>query len=248
MKKLYLLAVGLLAAGIVLSTACGTEEEGPLNLQWSVDQASEGMNLVLTWDAVEGADAYSVTVDGKLITDTITGTTFTVTAANAGKVITVAVVGGTTTDQADLSLVKSNVQVWSIADPDPNHPSGVHFDNDGNATAVSVSQAPEQVDFYVDGASATELALNSPNVGGYNNEKNYFSDPMTGNVADTAWAYYNYTEYIAGGNKYALWLGYGDGWDVNDHFVKVTVSSISNLQVGLTTAYQPEGGLRWLVE
>ena len=253
MKKLYLTVAGILLVGSVflMGGDCGGTTGGVTIT--GVTVSAEGMDLTVEWDVVEGADGYIVYVDDVAI-DTIddgTITECTITAANAGKVIEVALSDGTGGDTYDLTPVATgNVDVYSIADTDPNHPSGLHFADNGAATAVSVTNSPDLVDLYVDGAAAAELALNSPDVHSppYNNEKNYIADWTGGNVADSAWTYYNYTNYLAIGDAFAVHLGWGDGWDANDHFAKIDITAIDNLKVSMSTLYQREGGLRWIVD
>jgi len=260
MKKLYLLAIGLLAAGLVLSTACGGEPEGELNLTYEV--TDNGTSVKLSWDAVEGAEAYSVTVDGKLITDTITGTTYKVTEANAGKKITVAVVDAEISESIDFAALVKTTTLTNFGEASSPYKSAVGFNPDGSAVMYSLTDTGNYAyfDFWIsDGTAGTvnpnEIDICSPNVtyggsGNFNSKDNWSTAWGTGYVAPTE-DYQNIypgNGGIMGGKSYALWIDpSGNEWDLNDHFVRIDISSVANDgQVQGQVHYQTVGGLLWI--
>ncbi len=263
MKKLYLIGTGLLIAGGALAlTSCDNgETANDLGLTYTV--TNNGLDVDLSWDEIEGADYYVISVDGTDIDTTTdnTVTTYTVTSDNAGAVITVTAVGADLSAQVDFTAkANSNVEVWEASGAGN---SAVGFDQDGNASTYSITDNSNYslFDFYlndwepgtVDPASITIVSpdiMPDGSTPGYNDEENYSTAWGSGVVApNTGYLqYYPNSGGIVSSASYALWIDpSGNGWDTNDHFVKIDVTSIgSDGKVTMNLYYQVEGGLLWV--
>jgi len=270
MKKL--LAIGSVVATViaftattisVILTSCGGKETGPLNLQYEV--VNNGLDVKLTWDQIESASYYTIAVDGKVIDSTAdnTVTEYTVTADHAGKVITVTAVDADTSDQIDLGALVVTTSLGSdFGEASSSYKSAVGFNSDGSAVIYSLTESGNYpyFDFWIsDGTTGTvdpnEIDICSPNVsyggtGNFNSEDNWSTEWGTGYVAPTT-GYQNIypgSGGIMGGKSYALWIDpSGNGWDLNDHFVRIDISSVaSDGQVQGKVNYQTVGGLLWI--
>ncbi|MEO0192671.1 MAG: hypothetical protein ABIM46_07820 [candidate division WOR-3 bacterium] len=270
MKKL--LAIGGVVATIiafvatstsVILTSCGGgEDTSSLNLQYEV--VNNGTDVKLTWTQIESADYYTISVDGTVIDSTAdnTVTEYTVTSDHAGKVLKVTAVGAETSDEIDIAALVKSTQLSDFGEASSSYKSAVGFGSDGSATVYSLLDSGNYsyFDFWISDGTAGNVLVNeidicSPNVtyggtGNFNSEDNWSTAWGTGYVAPTG-GYQNIypgSGGIMGGGSYAIWLDpSGNGWDLNDHFVKFDVSGIgSDGAVSGTVYYQTVGGLLWI--
>jgi len=262
MKKLLAIC-GLVAVSLMLASCDGGTTPGELNLTFTV--VNSGTDVQLDWDQIEGADYYTIDVDGTIIDSTADNTvvTYTVTAADAGKVITVTAVGADKDESVDF---ESTVETGDLGSnfgeaSSTDYYSAAGFNQDGDPTVYSLLDNGNysNFDFWIsDGAAGTdigEIDLVSPNAtyggtGNFNSEGNYSTAWGTGYVAPTS-GYLNIYPGAGGivnGSSYALWIDPSDnGWDLNDHFVRLDCTGIGgDGQVTMNTNYQTVGGLLWV--
>ena len=268
MKKLYLTVAGLLLVGSVflMGGDCGGEQPNDIGLQYSVQ--NNGGTVRLTWDVIDGADYYTIAVDGTIIDSTADNSTVTydVTETNPGKTILVTAVGtdplltGTITFDMVLS---SSVKVWTKNDPSPDHPSWVSFDASGNATAVPASGNATAAWYMKDNGSESWFATNYTGAGGWNSNLDVGFNVEAGNVGDikVAPAPGGYFQDFPHGSSLGsnqvgtFWLDASADYaiGVGDHFGKFVISNFNANDGGYPSAtsniyYQSEPMLRWVVD
>ncbi|MGQ9464797.1 MAG: hypothetical protein ACUVQ4_03715, partial [bacterium] len=140
--------------------------------------------------------------------------------------------------------------------PNPDHPSGFGFNDQGYAVAYSISNHSNWplLDYWIyDSISTIKFFSPSDHDPSFNNEVNVTKNSGQANydnatIADASGGYSTQTD-VASGAVYYFWIDpNNDGWDAsNDHFGKIYVSGINSKAVTMKIAYQPIAGLRWCV-
>jgi hypothetical protein len=251
MKRMtWLLAL----AAVVVLVGTGCDQIASLDKPTVVYAAIDnGAALRLTWTAVLDASGYEIKAGDS--TWTTTSTSFDVDVP-AATVEVRATNGDTKSDPytIDCGLVETaTLAVYGISDVNPDHPSGIGFNADGNAIAYSlVSGNYAALDFYMEDVQLPMSIVNSGDKG-WNAKGNAALEATTTNYDDLMIAGapntgYSTQQEIASGGLYSLWLDpTNNGWDVGDHFAKAKVISVTGVMVTWKIGYQPVAGLRWLV-
>jgi len=226
----------------------------------SYEVQNYGMILHLYWVAIPTADGYYIYADGNRVYST---TSNSYDASSPAIYYAISAYRGTAESQQDTVdcslVVTSNINVWGWTDPDPNHPSGMGFDVNGVAVALSTSDSINRpyIDYYFDDGNYPELTMVSPHVHNYNNKvdrsvNSGLTDFHALTIADSTNNYYIENTLVSNA-VYALWMDpNNNGWDpMVDHFAKMKVVAIygssAPYQAVLTFAFQRIHGLRWLV-
>ncbi|RKX71019.1 hypothetical protein DRP53_03055 [candidate division WOR-3 bacterium] len=223
---------------------------------------SDGGGLSLSWSEQEDAEGYIIYADD-VVVDTVTDLSYEM--KTPAKVVKVTAYAGEEESDPwthDFSpVISTGVSVWGLADPDPDHPSGLGFDTEGNAVTYALLDTANwnNIDFVFDDKNFTTINIVTPNSSlynsgqGINDESNYTSDEQqvsfdSLDIAPAAGSYYDHSELVVNG-VFASWIDPDGGAspDANDNFIKFQVVKISGHEVQLKIAYQREGGLRWLV-
>jgi len=261
MKKWVSLTALLLVASFALViVGCEPIDTPPVeNLNYTIvnDQdGNPGGGLKLTWSAPADAepDEYIVSVDGVDQVAVETTEDYVYTPGAKIEVFAVYNEDKSAAVELDFGVVETTLEVWSVDDLDPAHPSAFGFADDGNAStyAVSVESNWPMIDYYI--ASGPNLASPSDHLPTpINNEENANSSE-TGTydgldiVSETGVGKYLTNRDLTNGGLYGLWLDpTGDGYDTGDHFGKAVVTGIDGNKVSIKVAYQKVGGLRWVV-
>jgi hypothetical protein len=252
MRKSTLL-VAFAAALLLIGTGCDTlvTLDKP-NVTY--EAINGGAALRLEWTAVTDAESYKISYNG--MDTTITGTSIDI-GEPTDEIQVRAVNGNDESDPAtiDCGLVETaSLTLYDRSDPEPTHPSGLAFKSDGKALALSLDDANKaDLDFVVD--SMVGL-YNAGNYGWAQNSKGnalqdaavtVFEDATFAPAAGNYWT----GQAIAGNAVYYLWLDpTNNNWDDGDHYAKMKVQSweSSTKTLVVMLAYQPIGGLRWLVD
>jgi len=234
----------LLAGSFALSCSVLAPQE--LNLRYEV--ADNGNSVMVSWDQVDGASWYRISVDGVAV-DSVqagSGTSFRITSEHAGKVVRVEAVGTNITEEIDFSPSVTDLILFSREDPDTLHPeaSGLYYYY-FERYFISDTSNWFRIDFYIGDENGDDTAdLNSPRVYGINNEYNMSAPWGTGNCAPDSG--YALTTNLVQGAEFALWLSYDQEWGLADNFARIAVDSADSFRVELTIYYQMEYGLRWV--
>ncbi|MBD3286698.1 hypothetical protein GF338_10220 [candidate division WOR-3 bacterium] len=265
MKKWVSIAlVAVVAMTFVGMEGCNGTTAGALtNVNVSVVDDADGNpggGLHVTWSAPsEGTpDEYIVYVDGTAQVAVTTTEDYVYTPCAE---IEVAAVYGTEEEMSssvDIGAVStSSIDLWSVDDISPNHPSGFGFASGGSAGTYAVSSEANwpEIDYYI--ASGPAIASPSDHLPTpLNDEENAVSmetgtfDDL-GIVAETGQGLYLTNRDLSNNGLYGLWIdANANGWDDGDHFGKLIVNSIDagTYHVNISVAYQTEGGLRFVVE
>jgi len=262
MKKWFSIALlAIVVTGFVGIVNCDGFINPPTNVNITVvdDQdGNPGGGIHVTWSApADGStpDEYVVSVDG---VDQVAVTTLEDFVYTPGAKIVVKAIYGSDESAADAeelgAIETPSLNVWTVNDVDPNHPSGFGFQTSGTAMAYAVSvpaNAPE-IDFYL--ASGPNLAAPKDHLPTAINEKGSASSSESGTyetldiTAATGVGAYLTNRSLAANGLYGIWLDdTDDGYTADDHFGKALVSGISGEQVTFKLAYQLEPGLRWVL-
>ena len=258
MKKLLGLAVSITTLLVLIGCEGEVTLETP-EVNYTV--TDNGATLRLSWIEISDADGYYIYADGVAIDTIDDPSTTTYDATQPAAIYEVSAYAGedeSDKDMVDCTPVKtSNLTVYGTSDPDPTHPSGLAFTNDGTAYAIAVGPSANHpdIDYIFDDTNFPTMTLTSPNSYSpvYNNEKNMSLDAQvtsfdTVTIADAPGNYSTQTTLSSNAVYYLFMDQDDDGWDTdNDHFGKMKVESISGSIVTITVAYQPIAGLRWLV-
>ncbi len=254
MRKTY----PLLALMALTSSGCSPKEPGPLNLSYEI--VDNGGSVKLSWNELEGAEYYRIDVDGDSVAG-VTATTYTVTTP--GKTLTVTAVGVDSSGSISFEMTLSpGVKIWTINDPDPDHPSWVRFDSLGNATAVDTGRQTAAWYMNDDAADTAWLNTNWSDGGGWNPNLDVGFHGESGNIGDINMAPglgYYYQKFpqdspLDDNQVGAFW--YDEGADGSlgpgDHFGKFLIKDYNPDDSGYPSAtmdiyWQCEPGLRWLV-
>ncbi|MGC8894085.1 MAG: hypothetical protein ACP5QG_04475 [candidate division WOR-3 bacterium] len=238
MKRLSI--VGLFAL------SCSVFAPRELNLSYEV--ADNGRSVLVSWDAVDGASWYRVSVDGVAV-DSVqagSGTSFKIPSEQAGKVIKVEAVGTDISEEIDLSPYRTELILFSREDPDTLHPEAAGLDYYYfERYFISDTANWSRIDFYIGDENGDDTTdINSPRVYGINNEYNMSALWGTGNCApDTGYAL---TTDLVQGGEYALWMSYDREWGLADNFARIVVDSVDSFRVEISIYYQIEYGLKWV--
>ncbi len=250
MKKYSIIFATVLAGAMVMMTGCPEPNPSglvPPSVTTSITSDQGGVKF--EWDAVTDADGYIVKYNGKA--DTITATSYTVTAPTNEVEITAYNDNGESNPyKFDCGAKETqNVKWYTRADTDPGHPSGLGFDNSGNAVTISyVNGDHHDIDFVADndntiaGIQAVDNSIGYSNAVAYNSSWDYNKmdiAPSTG--------YTSYDDVVNGGT-FALLRDHNGTKDTEDHFAKLLVSGVAGTEWTVQVTYQPIGGLRWLVK
>ena len=253
MRKNALL-VAFAAALLLIGAGCDTVVtlEKP---SVTYEAINSGAELRLTWTAVTDAKEYEITTDDSVFTTT--ASPFDV-KSTTGTIEVRAVNGSDKSDPFTLDLtakLTASITVYGKSDTAASHPSGIGFNTDGTALAVSLTNQASQVEFVMDDVSfAPAMYLFGPT--GYTPPVNTWGNAVQ--LSTTAFdsltvapASGNYDLYlqIAQNATYAAWLDHNDDGliDATDHFAKLKIESINGAVVTVKLAYQKIGGLRWLM-
>jgi len=150
----------------------------------------------------------------------------------------------------------SSFEVYGINDPDSTHPSAFAFNAGGDAISYSARSANYSViDYVIDDVNLTFGIVNA-GVGGKGwNAKGNAVQAITTSTYDSlriapAPGNYEYYLELATNGLYCLWLDpTNDNWTAtDDHFAKLSVTSIQGAKMVCKVSYQKVPGLRWLVK
>jgi hypothetical protein len=154
----------------------------------------------------------------------------------------------------DLAATETpTLEVFSMDDPDPNHPSGFGFRPTGSVIAYSLSAGTDndKIDYFI--ASGLKITSPSERVPAINDKRNTTSIE-TGDydnlkvVSPCDNGLYVTSRELENGSLYGLWIDpSADGYSTDDHFAKALVTGIDGYKVTLRLSYQSVGGLRWVV-
>jgi hypothetical protein len=262
MKKWVSIALLVVVGFFALNMECPNGGSAPTNVAVEViddNDGNPGGAVKVTWSAPGGdagvPDEYIVYVDGvgQIAVETTEDMVY-----GAGAEITVAAVYGSEeyeSSPVDLGAVETpTLDVWTVNDPDPAHPSGFGFNTIGTVSAYAVSDQSNwpEIDFYL--ASGPNLAAPKDHLPDPINSKGSASSTETGNyddldiVAATGQGLYLTNRDLASNGLYGLWLDDDDdGYTADDHFGKAHVTGIDGEKVTFKLALQLEPGLRWVV-
>ena len=253
MKKI-LSIVGVVA--IILMVGC----EPPAEISTpnvTAEAINNGGVLRLTWTAITDADGYKVFIDGTEAAD-ITETSYDVETP-CKKIEVVAYAGTSESEPATIDLTPvstSSVEVWPASDPSADHPSGISFGTDGSAQALSIQTANHpNIDYYIEDRNFETAQLMSP-LDGNSAVKNTKGNAIAEgsgeeNVAPEPGNYESRKPLVVNG-IYWLWFDpTNDGWSAaDDHYAKAKVTGYDSATNKYTFEfhYQPQAGIRWVVE
>lgn len=220
-------------------------------------EGNPGGGLHLTWETPAGDSAieYVVSVDGKNQTPVQTTEDYVYTPGMIIGVVAVYSGGESNPEELDFKAVETpSLDVWSVADPSPDHPSGLGFGTSGYASSYATSYHENWpfIDYYI----AVGPVLASPNVREpeHLNEENNTSCEEAGTYEDLYivkncnQGSYQTDRLINTDDLYGLWLDANDdGYTSDDHFAKAYVIDVQGLKVTFKLAYQTVTGLRWVV-
>jgi hypothetical protein len=256
MKKWTTLGL-IVAMGFILfgmDICDGGEYPNPTNVQYEIVTSDNGASLNITWSdpADKTPDQYVLVVDGDELSP-VEGTSTTLAVAGA-EVILYAEYGDNRSSGVtvgDFEAVETSIQVWTTADPDPEHPSGFGFTPAGSAQTYAVSDASHanDIDYYI--SSGHTLTAPMDHLPTAINDKGSAASVETGTYDDLVVVAgpgnYSTQRDLSVNGLYGLWLDdTNDGYDDSDHFGKAFVTGINGEQVSMDVAYQTEAGLRWV--
>jgi len=249
----------ILAVLILAFTGCPpvSELEAPKNVTSTV--LTNGDGLKIEWDEVTDAQGYYIYVDGSKVDSTTSGTDNDINVTTPGKSITVtAFKGNDESAESDAinteAVLTSSIVVYGMSDPN-QYVCAFGFNTAGTCLGldVSVPGNSSAIDYVIEDRGVP-MAFWSPHHFNppYNNEANAASLAATTDFSAlelaAAAGNYNTKTDISVNGVYSLWVDpTGAGWSVDDNYAKVRVEGVSGTQVTLKAAYQPIGGLRWLV-
>ena len=253
MMRKSTLIVALAAALIFIGTGCDTlvTLDKP-NVAY--EAVNSGATLRLTWTSITDAKSYEIKTAES--TYNTVSTSFDVTYPTTS--IEVRAINGT--DQSDPFTVNcavvptASITVYGKSDPEPTHPSGIGFNTDGTAIAVSVTNQASEVEFVMDDESYTGSTYlmspiaYSPPVNSWGNASQDAGAEFDAVTIAPGTGNYNTQQALAQNGNYAAWLDHNNdsAIDANDHFAKLKILSINGTLVTVKLAYQKIGGLRWL--
>jgi hypothetical protein len=155
----------------------------------------------------------------------------------------------------DFGAVESpSVEVWSVDDPSPDHPSGFGFCENGTVATYAESNEDnsDYIDYYVvSGLILTYFYSHYPtpspsDVAASSEEPGTYDDLDI--VAATGVGTYSTSRALSNNGLYGLWIdANANGYDESDNFGKALVTGIDGHKVTFTFAYQTVAGLRWVV-
>lgn len=249
--------IGLLVVAVIFMARMDICGEPPVvnpvqNLAATVN--ADGSGVTLTWDAPadQTPDGYYVYIDGGSAID-VQETSYAVSTP-AAEIAVTAYIGGDESNEStlDFAAVETpSIEVWSINDASPDHPSGFGFALAGTATAYSVAQQPTEIDYWLYQGDNGTLISPSDHQPPYNSELNVISDETgTYEALDIVKGSGNYIsqKILVQNSVYGLWF-IGD--DSDEYFAKMLVSSLTNtsgvIKADLKVACQTYAGLRWVV-
>lgn len=263
MKKYhFILPLIIFPLLILLFTGCpngGPEDlpERPTIIFSTADSISNGADLKLEWiDNTDGGSEIFYIYAGNTAIDSTFNLSYTIDKDDRSSSVGVtAWIGDEESPEAthDLSLtVTTALDVWSTADPSPDHPSFVKFTN-GNASTVSADHADEAT-FYINDDIQFESIKDW--VPAANVDPGFTSATSPYNFAPAPGNYitiYPTSGSMIQGATYYIWIDRAPiydppAWGIEDYFAKIEVTSIAGYKVTLKISYQNENGLRWLVD
>ncbi len=246
LKWLYNLHMKRSIIAGLFALACSVFAPQELNLRYEV--ADNGASVLVSWDPVDAASWYRISVDGAAVDSVQAGSekSFRITREHAGKVIRVEAVGTNLAEEIDLSPFRTDLILFSREDPDTLHPEAAGFYY-GWFERYFIADTSNwfRIDFYIGDENGDDTAdINSPRVYGINNKYNMSAPWGPGNCAPDSG--YALTTNLIQGREFALWLSYDQAWGLADNFARIAVDSADSFRVELSIYYQMEYGLRWV--
>jgi hypothetical protein len=246
--------IGVLAVALALiCIGCNSSTNNPTSLDKpdvSADGSGNGATLTLSWGAVTDAKYYEITAGGTV--DTTSSTSFTITTPATTFEVR-AVSGSVKSDPAtiDCKVVEGTVTFYGD-DVTLAHENGFGFSSSGAVVLCTLSTGGRYgMDFYAESSHAQiKLAparQTASKMGDQLKAATGSYDSIT--VADSL-PYVGFVVLQADSSYYLRMSSDTTGatWSAADHFAKAKVDSIVGTKISVTTAYQPIGGLRWLVK
>jgi hypothetical protein len=249
------LIVAFAAALLLLGTGCESSIVTLEKPNVTSEAINDGGALRLTWTAVTDAKSYEITTDDSVYTTT--STSFDVTTPS--RTIEVrAISGSDKSDPATINMAvveTPTVDVYGYSEPDTTHHSGFGFNTDGTVATYSLNIANfSALDFFADDVDYPgKMYFINPGDKLWNTKGNAGTDAGTtdfdnADLAPAPGVYSTQFEVLNGG-VYYLWLDRtNNGWDADDNYAKVKITSIAGAMVTMQVAYQKVGGLRWLMK
>ncbi len=227
---------------------------GGIRLEWVAPTYNEGGGLFSCSQRKEVyPDHYVIDADGVKVGTTTNTFYYVFTPCRAIEVAAVWDGEKSIPIMLDFEAVETpTLDIWSMDDPDPSHPSGFGFGETGTATAYSVSDSTnnDKIDFFIDYG----LKIASPNerVPTVNDERNTTSIEIGSYyvlkvVSPCGNDRYLTKRDLANNGLYGLWIDpTSNGYSTDDNFAKAHVTGINGYKVTLRLAYQAVPGLRWV--
>jgi hypothetical protein len=246
--------IGALAVALALiCIGCNSTTNNPTSLDKPDVEAAgsgDGGTLTLSWGAVTDAKYYEITAGGT--TDTTSSTSFNITTPATTFEVR-AVSGSVKSDPAtiDCKVVEGTATFYGD-DVTLVHENGFGFTSSGAVVICTLSTAGRYaMDFYAESSHA-QIKLgparqSASKMGDQLKAASVSYDSII--VADSL--PYTPSVVLQAGSSYCLRISSdttGVTWSTTDHFAKAKVDSIVGTKISVTTAYQPIGGLRWLVK
>lgn len=263
MKKYrFILPLVVFPLTVLLFTGCpnGGPEDMPEEPTITLHRAvSDGADLELEWiDNTDGGSEIFYIYAGNTEIDSTFNLSYKIDETDrASSVGVTAWIGDEESPEAtlDLSLtVTTSLDVWTIDDPSPDHPSFVKFTN-GNASTVNWENRAEAT-FYIN--ASTEFQQIADTVSSITFLVGFIEATGTSpfDFAPAKGSYYSYyptSGPMAEGATYYMFINnQPDSWGVEDKFAKIEAVSVvpdgNYYKCTFKISYQNENGLRWLVD
>jgi hypothetical protein len=246
--------IGALVVALALICLGCNSTNNPTSLDKpSVSAAGSGGGgtLILSWGTVADAKYYEITAGGTV--DTTSSTSFDITTPATTFEVR-AVNGSVKSDPSTISCkVVEGTATFYGDDVTLEHENGFGFSSSGVVVLCTLATASKySMDFYAESSHAQinlrPAGLTATKRGNQLKAASGIYDSLI--VADSL-PYAKLPVVLQAGSSCFLRISAdstGTTWSSGDNFAKMRVDSIVGTKISVTTAYQPIGGLRWLVK